>query len=459
MNRVVSFLLVVSITSVLNAQSLSRFIAQADSSEFVTLAQVFQGLTTPVDLAFYPLQQQRPNELWILNQGYVNSGGHTVLLHDATSENPDDEYIKDGNAWHFMAMSSAMAFGDDGNWATAQDIIDANRSGYNFTGPTLWPGDLSIYGIVGNPPSAAYNGSHLDMVHQTPYGKGIAHEKDNIYWVFDGYSSTVTRYDFKADHGPGQDYHGDAVVHRFDEIRVNRDPNLPSHMVMDKDNNWLYIVHTMGREIIRLDVTSGQRDRTLTKISNEPLADYASYTGASFETIVNQGLVKPVGIALDEEYLLVTDNATSEIIFYDRNNDFAEVGRIPLTHHPSPDVMGIEVGPDRNIYFVDYNNKLAIRLENNAIPTAIEQPEVISAKLRPNPAAQGVATLQFSAPITNGTLQVWDITGRLVATTAMQGASLITVDVSPFGKGLYLLEVTNNSGATLWTGKLLHTNN
>lgn len=438
-----------------NAQSLNRFLAQPDSNKVVELAKVFQGLTTPVDLEFYPLQNQRPNELWILNQGYNNTGGHTVLLHDATSDNPDDEYIKDGNAWHFMAMASALSFGDDGNWGTSQDILDANRAGYNFTGPSLWPGDLSIYGVVGNPPSAAYNGSHLDMVHQTPYGKGIAHEKDNIYWVFDGYSGTVTRYDFKADHGPGQDYHGDAVVHRFDEIQVNRDPNLPSHMVVDKDNGWLYIVHTMGKEIIRLDVNSGQRNQTLAKISNEPLADYASYSGATFETIIDQGLVKPVGIALDDEYLLITDNATGEIIFYDRNNDFAEVGRIQLDYQASPDIMGIEIGPDRNIYFVDYSNKMALRLENSAFPTGIEEAELVSVKLQPNPAVQGQSMLQLGQPLEQGQLQIWDITGRLITTQSINGQQQVQLDVSAFGKGLYLVEVTNPEGQLLWSGKLL----
>lgn len=438
-----------------HAQSLDRFITQSDSNQFVELAKVFQGLSTPVDLEFYPLQQQRPNELWILNQGYNNTGGHTVILHDATSENPDNEYVKDGNAWHFMAMASALSFGDDGNWATSQDILDANRAGYNFTGPTLWPGDLSIYGVVGNPPTAAYNGSHLDMVHQTPYGKGIAHEKDNIYWVFDGYSGTITRYDFKADHGPGQDYHGDAVVHRFDEVQVNRDPNLPSHMVLDKDNNWLYIVHTMGREIIRLDVSSGQRSQTLAKISNEPLADYASYSGATFETIIDQGLVKPVGIALDDDYVLVTDNATGEIIFFDRNNDFAEAGRITLDYTASPDIMGIEVGPDRNIYFVDYSNKLALRIENTAFPTGIEEQEVVSVKLHPNPAVQGQTRLQLAQPIERAQVQIWDITGRLVASQPMNGLQQVTLDISDFGKGLYLVELTNPMGQLLWSGKLL----
>ncbi len=438
-----------------NAQSLDRFITQSDSNQFVELAKVFQGISTPVDLEFYPLPD-RPNELWVLNQGYVNSGGHTVILHDATSDNPDDEYIKDGNAWHFMAMASALSFGDDGNWATSQDIIDANRSGYNFTGPTLWPGDLTIYGIVGNPPTAAYNGSHLDMVHQTPYGKGIAHEKDNVYWIFDGYSSTITRYDFKADHGPGQDYHGDAVVHRFDEIQVNRHSSLPSHMVVDKDNNWLYIVHTTAGEIIRLDVTSGQRDQTLPKISNEPLADYASYTGATFETIIDQGLVNPVGIALDDDFLIVTDNATAEIVLFDRNNDFAEVGRIALDYNNNPDVMGIEIGPDGNLYFVDYDNKLVMRLENNAFPTGIEETSPLSVKLQPNPAVQGQSRLQLGQPLEEGQLQIWDITGRLITSTPINGQQHIPMDVSDFGKGLYLVELTTPAGQLLWSGKLLH---
>lgn len=442
------------VPAIFSAQTLQRYILEPDSNQFIEVAKVFHQLTTPVDLAFHPDQQNRPNELWILNQGYYNSGGHTVIASNATGSNTTHQSIKDGNAWHFMALASAMAFGDNGNWATSQDILDANRSGYNFTGPTLWSSDLSVYGQIGNPPNANYNGSHLDMVHQTPYGKGIAHEKDNIYWVFDGYSNTVTRYNFNTDHGPGQDYHGDAEVHVFEDVTVFRDPNLPSHMVMDKQNGWLYIVHTSGKEILRLDVNTGSRSQTLPKISNEPLADYASFTGATVETIVDQGLQKPVGIHIHNDILLVSDNATGEIILYDMQNDFAELGRIALPY-TSPDIMGITVGPDNSIYFVDYSGKKAYRIQNNTFAVGIDEAQLVSARLMPNPANHGHTTLQLGHSIANTTMAVYDATGRLITTEAIAQQTQVPINVSEESKGLYLVTITNGQGKVLWERKLL----
>ena len=98
-----------------------------------------------------------------------------------------------------MVYADALAFGDT-TWATAQDYFNANRGFFGgWCGPSLWPSDMSVYAIHGNPPSNGANGSHYDMVHQSPYSSGIAYEKDLTYWVNEGEYGTICKYNFELD--------------------------------------------------------------------------------------------------------------------------------------------------------------------------------------------------------------------------------------------------------------------
>ena len=173
-------------------------------------------LDKPNDLEFFPIMAR--DELWIVNERTENSGGSTLTIYGANEDSPDYEQRVDGNAWHFMSLPTGIAFGNNFNWATSPGVQDANHNGGTFTGPTLWSSDPDIYAQ----PSGG-NGSHLDMLHGSPYSMGIAHEIDNAYWVFDGWNETIVRYDFVDDHGPGNDDHSDAIVRRYLEIEVKRD--------------------------------------------------------------------------------------------------------------------------------------------------------------------------------------------------------------------------------------------
>ncbi|MCB0738065.1 MAG: hypothetical protein KDC92_11170, partial [Bacteroidetes bacterium] len=136
--------------------------------EYTVLLDRLDGVLSPNDLEFNP-DPDRPNELWVLNPGTERTGASTVIVHGAGTSDQEAEYRIDGNAWHFMALATSLAFGDNGNFATSQGILDANRGyipGVNFTGPTLWTADLNIYAVVGNPVTPTVNGSHLDMIHQ-----------------------------------------------------------------------------------------------------------------------------------------------------------------------------------------------------------------------------------------------------------------------------------------------------
>ena len=183
--------------------------------------------------------------------------------------------------------------GDNGLWASSPGVFDANHNGgAPFTGPTLWESDMTIYA---EPPPPGGNGSHMDMLHESPYSQGIAHEKANIYWVVDGYSDDVVRYDFGNDHGPGQHYHGDAIVRRFSDFSIQKDPNdhIVSHCVLDKENDMLYVVDHGNQRVIRLDINTGIIGGTPPFASGEQLTEYTMVTGFDWDVIITSGLIEP----------------------------------------------------------------------------------------------------------------------------------------------------------------------
>ena len=289
-----------------------------------------------------------------------NFGGSTVTYYNAGLENQWVDYRKDSYSGHFMNKASAIAFSDNGGFANTLDIQDANgnQNGY-FSGCTLWDSDTSIYARINqNGPEL---GSHWDMLHQSPYSVGIAAEAVNIYWIFDGYHNTVAKYDFQephSDHEHGGEDHSDGIIYRYDEIVVERVSGLSSHMVMDQTSGDLYICDTGNQRILKMNTNSGSIDYSLSPYG-ENIQGYYSMNGAEYETIIDSGLVSPTGIDLYDNYLIVSDYASGEIIVYDigHPNIIQEINR--LQTNMISDVMGIKVGPDGSIWYVCTNsNKL-----------------------------------------------------------------------------------------------------
>ena len=318
--------------------------------DFKTVARSSDGVDTPQDLDFHP---ERTGELWVVNKGTEDSGSDVVIVFDATDAGNDIEVRKDGNAWHFMSLTSALAFSDDTtNFATSPEVTDANHSGGTFTGPSLWSSDLDVFAM----PSGG-NGSHLDMLHQSPNSMGIAHETRDVYWLFDGYTDELVRYDFVGDHGPGGDDHSDGKLKRYSEVPIERVEGTPSHMVIDKSTDWLYIADTKGGRILRVDVTSGTKDAEL-QPNFEPLDKYFQMTGEVWEVFA-EGLGAPSGIDVADGWLYVGDNDTNEIIAYDTTTG-TEIGRMDTE---ARDLIGIKMGPDGLLYYVDRKADKVVRIE------------------------------------------------------------------------------------------------
>jgi hypothetical protein len=316
------------------------------SPDFYLIANNTSRIENPQDLDFNP-NPFRPNELWIVNKGNPNTGGSTVMLTEVGTPSQKFDWRRDGNAWHFMSMPSAISFSNNFNWATSHNILDANHSGGSFAGPTLWSSDLNVYARNAGPGT---NGSHLDMLHGSPLSMGIESFVDNKFFVFDGYNSQIVFYDFKDDHGPGMHDHSDGIIHRYVDFSLLRDAEVPSHLVMDKFRKWLYIVDGGNKRILRLDVTSGETRRLLPEI-NEPLGEHLEKHNTTWNVLVDKafGLKRPSGIELIDNRLFVSDYETGEIICFDIETQ-TELGRI---NTGNKGIMGIKVGPDKKLYYVN----------------------------------------------------------------------------------------------------------
>ncbi len=313
------------------------------------------GLHRPRDLDFHS-SPERENELWVINEVSAifdgTNGGSTVTYYNAGSESQWADYRKDSFSGHFMHTASAIAFSENGTFANALDVQDANNnSGGYFSGCTLWDSDTSIYARVYQ--NGPLLGSHWDMIHQSPYSIGIAGEIDNIYWLFDGYHSTIVKYDFQQPHEHGGDNHYDGQLYRHDDVQVMREPGLSSHIDIDENTGWLYICDTGNQRLLRMNINSGQFAESLDTYG-EYLEVYARMEGTEWEEIPSSDLIFPTGLDIHNGRLLISDYANGDIIIFDIDEDQpVELGKFETGL--AEEVMGIKVSHDGSIWYVCTN--------------------------------------------------------------------------------------------------------
>ena len=286
-----------------------------------------------------------------------------MTYYNAGSNEQWADYRKDSYSGHFMHTASAISFSDNGGFANTLDVQDANGNpnGY-FSGCTLWDSDTTIYARINQ--NGPLLGSHWDMVHQSPFSIGIAAETENIYWLVDGYHSTIVKYDFQEphpDHEHGGEDHTDGIVYRYDEINVDRVSGLSSHMVLDKDSGYLYFCDTGNQKIVRMNTNSGDISYNLNPYG-ENLQGYYSMVGAEYEAIIDSGLTLPTGIDIYENYLIVSDYSNGDVIFYDLDNLGINQELKRLHTDRENDLMSIKVGPDGTIWYVGTNTNELIQI-------------------------------------------------------------------------------------------------
>jgi outer membrane protein assembly factor BamB len=344
-----------------NALAVPEFGASAPSYEVFATGD--EELLTPRDVAFHPER----DELWVLNRyGTSTWDGGNVTVFFSPLEEIDAENHTDTWGGHFMANASSLAFGaaeysgsDEINFATCQESqndYNGAKVANDFMGPTLWSSDLSVYAAVNQAWGSILQGSHLDMLHQSPLCMGIAHDSANVYWVTDGHNGEVVRYDFVEDHDAGGDDHSDGIVRRYLDASFTRVADVPGHLVLDSDTGWLYYADTGEGKVRRLDTQSGESAGSLSAWG-EFLDEYTEWEEATVETFASD-LSAPSGIALHEGRLFVSDYDSGEIIAYDVESG-EELGRIQTD---ASGITGLDISSAGEIYFADMDAEEVIRV-------------------------------------------------------------------------------------------------
>ena len=412
------------------------------------IANSTNQVNKPSDLDFHP-----NGDLWVVNLGLNASqqnggGGSTVKITNPSSSSPTIDYKKDQNSGHFMSLPSAIAFSDNGNFANSPSVLNANFSGGIFTGPALWSSDPAIYAQ----PSGG-NGSHLDMLHESPYSMGIAHYRDNAFWLFDAYSNDIVMYDFHDDHGPGNTDHDDGVVLRYPEIVVDWiSQAIPSHLKYDKGQDQLFIMDGGNGRIIKMDASSGTIGGTPSFSQTETLAQYANVTGVAQTDIVTSGFTEGCGIDVIDNYIIVSDFSNGDIIIYDQNGGAAtEVARLQTG---SAGVTGVVIGPEGYIWYVNKTTNEVIKITPSQILLSAEDinTDYKLVSISPNPARYFVNVNLVGDWNETSTIQIFDIYGKLVSSTSTN-SSTHQINTTELASGIYMIQVS--SGTTTKVEKLI----
>lgn len=367
MKRYVALSLLVVFCSVLRAQHpIDGFLTGTPTS--TVIGTEADGLDQPVDLDFNRVPG-KTDELWVLNYG-LGGSSVSIFFHAGTPQQVS-QYREDSHNGHFMINCPALAMGANGNFGTVQEVRNSvGNQTSTFMGPVLWMTDTSVFARMyqSNWDAGKPLGSHIDMLHQSPFSMGIAAEKDNIYWVFDGHNGNLVKYDFAVPHTIGGDDHSDGKVWRYPEVMLERVPGLPAHMILDSASGWLYIVDNAKQRVIRVNTKSGIKAKTLAAI-DEPLALYWEMKNTTQQVYIDTGLVAPSGIDIMNGRLVVTDNANGDIRIYDATGaKGVYLGKIATG---AQNLLGIKIGPDGSLWYVDATANTVTRLESAPYPEKI----------------------------------------------------------------------------------------
>ena len=302
----------------------------------------------PTGLAFNPT---RPNELWMVD----HMDDTVITATDVGSPQMTSQRRKDPAAGHFMHAPTGIAFADDDTWATCGEGDNSQNGNTGFVGPAAFSADPAIFAKQN---STTGLGSHLDMLHASPFCMGIAHERDHVYWVFDGENSALVRYDFHDFHAPGEEDHSDGEIRFYATGSVKRTMGVPSHLFYSPDDAYLYVADTGNQRIVKLDTKSGTVGDELPSL--EPSVPVQMNGTAVVEVVPAGVLQAPSGMLIHGNVLYATDNATSTVYAFDL------AGRMlrSLTTGLAANALGdLTVGPDGKMYLLDMASGRVYRID------------------------------------------------------------------------------------------------
>lgn len=323
----------------------------AGSVEIVEIVTAADRLRGPSDLAFNPSQD---HELWVTER---DGDSVAIVFHAGAADQRVEQRTSDGSE-HFLASPSALAFDDSGTLATIQDIAiqtqGAEGTPADFMGPTLWPADATVFD--------GGHDSHLDMLHDSPSGAGIAWDTGDAFWVYDGYHHAIAHYDFRSPHEPGGTDHSDGVIQRWVGGDMGYFPHVGSHMELDHATGLLYVADTRNARVVVLDTTSG-----VPGVMIGPDYDGASMMemgSAPLRTLIDgaaAGLDQPSGLALRGGVLYITDHSRDTIHAYDFVGH--ELDWIDLSAALAPgSIGGIELDVEGRIYVTETSQGRILRI-------------------------------------------------------------------------------------------------
>ena len=284
--------------------------------------------------------------------------GRMAIVRRATLDAPLTVVKMDANAWHFMRNPRQLAWGTRGLLATCGEARTANYEddATPYNGPVLWDSDPELFGA---PYDENRNGTHVDMLHQTPYCMGIAHERANIYWAFNGDVGSLDRYDFNQPHEPGGENHRDGSFWRYAEGELARVPEVPSHLAYDARRGLVFAADTGNGRVVALDATSGVAAGDVPAL--DPIETHVRMTGARLTEVVAPGVLEmPSGVAFHEGVLFATDHATGKILALLPNG---EILRELDTGLQPNSLAGIAIGPDGKAYVTDLSTRRVLRID------------------------------------------------------------------------------------------------
>lgn len=348
------------------------------SPESVELTVVYAPSQHPREYLLAPTalawNSARPAELWVTlrdgpSETPCNEGsrsacewlwGYAAILTGADQGSPSVEVKVDDNAWHFMRRPTSIAFGDADLFATCGEARTANYEDEDipFNGPVLWSSDPNIFGA----PSAVDSptgSTHIDMLHASPYCMGIASERDNIYWAFNGDAGSLDRYDFHVPHEPGADDHSDGELWRYVTGQLLRVPEVPSHLAYEDETEILYAADTGHHRVVRLYTRTGVPDVDV--VTYDPIETHVSMAGARLDELVPPGVLElPSGLALHQGVVFVTDPPTRRIVAFDREGRKLRELDSGL---PSGALGAVGVSPGGTAYITDTQSGRVLRID------------------------------------------------------------------------------------------------
>jgi hypothetical protein len=330
----------------------------------VTFTEIYtakkKGTPELVDLSFSGTDG---TQLWVI--GYGDDSVHIGTGVTAEEAGSWKEY-KDPARTHFMHKPPAFAWGSEGLWGICGDNDnsqnDPRQEPNYFMGPALFTSDLEIFTTQN---METQLGSHVDMLHNTSFCRGIAHVEANWFFAFNGELGSIEKYNFAKPHEPGGDDHSDGEIYRYAEGQVKGVEGVSSHMFYDATDTFLYIADTGNKRIGKMDTTVGTMGKALPR-RNEVLKKSGVMDGATVEDVVPAGtLEQPSGLEVKNDLIYVSDTATSTFYVFDKTGK--QIRKLETGLEPGS-LSGFTFGPDGKIFFTNRKEGKVVRIDPITTP-------------------------------------------------------------------------------------------